>query len=64
MVLFVKGTKRKAGLEGFCGFCDTSYKEVMVHSLSYWLSFKQAMLHTSQYLGGGFQVLKEYFQIP
>ena len=40
---FDKSTKRKAGLEEFCAFCDTSYKEVVLHSSTRWLSLEQAV---------------------
>ena len=42
---FDKSTKRKAGLEEFCAFCDTSYKEVVLHSSTRWLSLEQAVSH-------------------
>ena len=40
---FDKSTKRKAGLEDFCTFCDTSNKEVVLHSSTRWLSLEQAV---------------------
>ena len=40
---FDKSTKRKAGLEEFCAFCNTSYKEVVLHSSTCWLSLEQAV---------------------
>ena len=40
---FDKSTKRKAGLEEFCIFCDTTYKEVIAHVSTRWLSLEQAI---------------------
>ena len=40
---FDKSTKRKAGLEEFCIFCDTAYKEVISHVSTRWLSLEKAV---------------------
>ena len=40
---FDKSTKRKAGLEKFCIFCDTTYKEVIAHVSTRWLCLEQAI---------------------
>jgi hypothetical protein len=41
---FDKSTKCKAGLEEFCVFCDTPYKEVVSHVSTRWLSLEQAVM--------------------
>ena len=40
---FQGSTKRKAGLEEFCIFCDTTYKEVVAHCSTRWLSLEKAI---------------------
>uniref|UniRef100_H3A606 HAT C-terminal dimerisation domain-containing protein n=1 Tax=Latimeria chalumnae TaxID=7897 RepID=H3A606_LATCH len=39
---FVKSTKRKAGLEEYCQFCDQDYKPVIDHVSIRWLSLEMA----------------------
>ena len=45
---FDKSTKRKAGLEEFCVFCDTAYKDVVSHVSTRWLSLEQAIIRILQ----------------
>ena len=40
---FDKTTKRKVGLEEFCVFCNTAYKEMVSHVSTCWLSLEQAV---------------------
>lgn len=40
---FDKSTKRKAGLEEFCVFCDVSYREIISHVSTRWLSLEKAV---------------------
>lgn len=40
---FDKSTKRKVGLEEFCIFCDTAYKDVVAHTSTCWLSLEKAV---------------------
>lgn len=42
---FDKSTKRKAGLEKFCVFCDTAYKVVIAHASTHWPSLEKAVTH-------------------
>ena len=40
---FDKSTKRKASLQSYCVFCDTSYREVIKHVSTRWLSLERAV---------------------
>ena len=40
---FDKSTKRKASLERYCVFCDTSYREVIKHVSTRWLNLERAI---------------------
>ncbi len=39
---FDKSTKRKASLSEYCTFCDTSYREIVKHVNTRWLSLERA----------------------
>ena len=40
---FDKSTKRKASLAEYCTFCDTSYREIVKHVNTRWLSLERAV---------------------
>ena len=40
---FDKSTKRKAGLEEYCVFCDTAYKNIISHVSTRWLSLEKVI---------------------
>ena len=40
---FDKSTKRKANLQKFCAFCDTTYKDIVSHVSTQWLSLERAI---------------------
>ena len=40
---FDKSTKRKVNLAEYCTFCDTSYREVVKHVNTRWLSLERAV---------------------
>ena len=40
---FDKSTKQKAGLLEFCAFCDTTYKKIVSHVSTRWLSLEKAI---------------------
>lgn len=40
---FDKSTKRKACLAEYCTFCDTSYREIVKHVNTRWLSLERAV---------------------
>ena len=54
---FNKSTKRKASLDSYCSFCDTSYREIIKHVSTRWLSLGRAVGRTLQQ----YEVLKSYF---
>ena len=41
---FEKSTKRKASLAEYCTFCDTSYRDIVKHSSTRWLSLKEQLV--------------------
>lgn len=55
---FDKSTKRKAGLEEFCVLCDTTYKEVVSHVSTHWLSLEKAITRILEL----YTSLASYFQ--
>ena len=40
---FDKSTKRKASLQRYCHFCDTTYREIVKHVNTRWLSLERAV---------------------
>jgi len=38
-----KSTKQKAELQEFCAFCDTTFKEIVSHVSTRWLSLEKAI---------------------
>ena len=55
---FDKSTKRKASLAGYCSFCDTSYREIVKHVNTRWLSLGRAIERVLQQ----YEALKSYFK--
>ncbi|XP_033110417.1 uncharacterized protein LOC117111577 [Anneissia japonica] len=51
-------TKRKASLQEYCEFCDTSYRTVIKHVNTRWLSLERAVSRTLQQ----YAALRSYFQ--
>ena len=45
---FEKSTKRKASLAEYCIFCDTSYRDIVKHSSTRWLSLERAVSRVLQ----------------
>ena len=54
---FDKSTKWKASLDSYCSFCDTSYREIMKHVSTRWLSLGRAVDRALQQ----YEALKSYF---
>ena len=54
---FDKSTKRKANLQRYCVFCDTSYRDIIKHVSTRWLSLEKAINHTLQQ----YEALRSYF---
>lgn len=54
---FDKSTKRKASLDSYCSFCDTSYREIIKHVSTRWLSLGRAVDRALQQ----YEALKSYF---
>ncbi|XP_033096708.1 uncharacterized protein LOC117100983, partial [Anneissia japonica] len=55
---FDKSTKRKASLQEYCEFCDTSYRTIIKHVNTRWLSLERAVSRTLQQ----YAALRSYFQ--
>ena len=55
---FDKSTKRKASLQRYCDFCDTTYREIVKHVNTRWLSLERAVGRVLQQ----YSALKSYFQ--
>ena len=45
---FDKSTKRKASLVEYCNFCDTSYRHIVKHINTRWLSLEKAVSRVLQ----------------
>lgn len=45
---FDKSTKRKANLVEYCNFCDTSYRDIVKHVNTRWLSLEKAVSRVLQ----------------
>ena len=54
---FDRATKRKANLQRYCVFCDTSYRDIIKHVSTRWLSLEKAINHTLQQ----YEALRSYF---
>lgn len=54
---FDKSTKRKANLQSYCVFCDTSYREIIKHVSTRWLSLEKAIDRVLQQ----YEALSSYF---
>ena len=55
---FDKSTKRKASLQRYCDFCDTTYREIVKHVNTRWISLERAVGRVLQQ----YSALKSYFQ--
>ena len=55
---FDKSTKRKAGLEECCAFCDTAYKNIISHVSTRWLSLEKVIDRSPEL----YAPLTSYFQ--
>ena len=54
---FDKSTKRKSNLSDYCDFCDTTYRDIMKHVNTRWLSLERAVGRVLQQ----YAALKSYF---
>ena len=54
---FDRSTKRKASLLEYCNFCDTSYRNIVKHVNTRWLSFEKAVCRILQQ----YAVLRRYY---
>ena len=54
---FDKSTKRKASLKDYCNFCDITYRNIIKHVNTRWLSLEQAVNRVLQQ----YDALKSYF---
>ena len=54
---FDKSTKRKAGLAEYCTFCDVTYRDIIKHVNTGWLSLDKAVYRVLQQ----YSALKSYF---
>lgn len=54
---FDKSTKRKSELADYCSFCNTTFRQVLKHVSTRWLSLEVAITRTLQQ----YRALKSYF---
>ena len=54
---FDKSTKRKASLSEYCTFCDVTYRDIVKHVNTRWLSLERAVGHVLQQ----YDALRSYF---
>ena len=54
---FDKSTKRKSNLSEYCGFCDVTYRDVIKHVHTRWLSLETAVTRALQQ----YSALRSYF---